>query len=131
MVPHSMLNGRERRGVEAMVVAVVLLCAGVAGAAQDQPPVQPARPAAPTMHMTEMKSACEVKHEAGDNDVPALTKTLLEARGSNDIVVLRAALDAALRHIDGVQARVARCAGMMHAAAPAAARPKDDTDHKH
>ena len=128
------LVGCHRRAIrQAAGMAVVLLCAGTAEAAQDQPPApaQTAKPAMMGMKMAEMKQACAAKHEAAASEVQALAKTVTEAKSSNDIVVLRAALDATLRHIEGMQAKAAKCAGMMTAEAPAVASPKDEGTHKH
>jgi hypothetical protein len=128
MIVHTILNALERRAV---VLLLVLLGAGTAGAGQGQPPVPPDKPAAMGMKMAEMKQTCETKHEAAASDIQALTKTLTAAKSSNDIVVLRAAIDAALFHLDGMQAKAAKCAGMMKADPPAAAPTKDDAAHKH
>jgi hypothetical protein len=128
MILHTILNPLERRAV---VLLLVLLSAGTAGAGQGQPAVPPDKPAAMGMKMAEMKQACEAKHDAAASDIQALTKTLTAAKASNDIAVLRAAIDATLFHLDGMQAKAAKCAGMMTADPPAAAPTKDDAAHKH
>src|SRR5687768_11527719 len=121
MIPHAILN--------TVVLLPVLLLAGTAGAAQGQPQASPDTPAIGMM--AEMKQACEAKHEAAASDVQALTKKLTESKASNDIVVLRAAIDATLLHLDGMRAKAAKCAGMMKTEVPTAAAPKNDDAHKH
>jgi len=132
MDPYTLATWRARL---IAVFLLVLLPAGTARAAQTAQPAPPVGPAMGQMKMGEMKQACEAKHEASAKEVEALTRTVTTALASIDPAVLRAALEATRRHLEGMQAKAAKCAAMMHAPAaatePAPPQKPDDPAHKH
>ena len=132
MNPYTLATWRARL---ITVFLLVLLPAGTALVAQTAQPAQPVGPAVGKMQMGEMKQACAAKHEASAKDVEALTKTVTTALASIDPAVLRAALEATHRHLEGMQAKAAKCAAMMNApaaaTAPAPTQQPDDPAHKH
>jgi hypothetical protein len=109
--------------LEAIVIVVVfllvLLLSGAASADQAVPAPKTGRPAAMgQMHRQPAPDAAPeatrcATHEATAADVAALRTVLQDAQVTNDVAMLRAAVDAALRHLDRMSAGAAACAAKM------------------
>jgi hypothetical protein len=102
-------------------LVVLLLSGPIAGAQGDEPRAM----------------ACAEKHDAAAKDVLELRKIVAAAQTSTDIATLRKALDATMRHLDAMDAKALKCAGMMkqHMATPSAtkapASPQAPEKHDH
>lgn len=114
--------------LEALVILavflLVLLFSGAARAEQTAPESAAARPA-----MMMEAGHCAARHDAKAADVVALRTQLLAAQTSTDPATLRAAVDAALRHLDRMDREAAACAAKMAPPKDKPAAPADPHVH--